>query len=113
VARFLGPLPADRKIAPVAVAAVRADFNQSLDVHGDFLAQVAFHRAFFFNNLADPGNLVFVQVLDLLAGVNARAHQNGHRARPADAINVGQPNFRPFGAGQINSCDACHCSPHC
>ena len=33
--------------------AVRAHFDQALDVHGDFLAEISFHAAFGFQDLAD------------------------------------------------------------
>src|SRR5688572_16517801 len=38
----LGALPAQRQVAAMAPAAVAADFNQPLDVHGDLLTEIAF-----------------------------------------------------------------------
>src|SRR5690348_14861558 len=59
-------LSANRQVAAMTKPAIRADFNQPLDVHGDVLAQITFHVALGFNGLADAVDLIFVQVLDLL-----------------------------------------------
>ena len=56
----------------MAVAAIELNFDQALDVHGDVFAQIAFHVAFGFNHLADAVDLVLVEVLDLLDGLDLR-----------------------------------------
>src|SRR5687768_16260435 len=54
----LGPLAAHRQVAPVAQAAPAADFHQPLDVHRDFLAQVAFDAPLLLDDAADLAHVV-------------------------------------------------------
>jgi hypothetical protein len=49
----VGALAAHRQAAAVPQAAIGTHFDVALDVHRDFLAQIAFDRAFGFENLAD------------------------------------------------------------
>ena len=60
----MGTLAAHRQVAAMAVPAIRADFDQPLDVHGDVLAQITFHAALAFYRLADAVDLVLVQFLE-------------------------------------------------
>src|SRR6476620_2232732 len=69
-------LSADRQVAAVAVAAVGTDFDEALDVHRNFLAQIAFHHAFRFNDLADAIDFVFAQILDFLIGIDLGLLEN-------------------------------------
>src|SRR5579863_2027396 len=48
----VGPLAAHRQSAAVPHAAIGAHLDVALDIHRDFLAQVAFHGAFLFEDLA-------------------------------------------------------------
>ena len=64
----VGALAANRQAAAMTIAAIRADFDQALDVHRNVFAQIAFDIAFLLNDLADAVDLVFVQVADLLVG---------------------------------------------
>ena len=65
-------------------AAIGAHLDVTLDVHRDFLAQVAFDRAFVFENLTDVVDFVFGQVANLLVGIDARpvAAATCERVRP-------------------------------
>lgn len=49
---------------------IGAHFHEPLDAHGKFLAEIAFHRTFFFNNLANLADLFLGQVGDLLGGLD-------------------------------------------
>src|SRR5262249_18951418 len=62
----VGPraLAAHRQRAAVPHAAVAADFHQPLDVHRDFLAQVAFDPALLLDDAADLPDILFGQILD-------------------------------------------------
>ena len=71
-------------------SAVGADFDVPLDVHRDFLAQVAFDRAFVLDDLADVVDFVLAQVLNLLVRVDLRLLEKRARARMADAVDVRQ-----------------------
>ena len=51
-------------------SAVGTHLDVTLDVHRDFFAQVAFDRAFFFENRTDLVDFVFRQVANLLVEVD-------------------------------------------
>src|SRR5437763_8649160 len=72
----VGALSANRQIAAVTRAAIRTDLDEALDVHGSVLAQVAFHVALRLDDLADAVDLVFIEVLNLLYGLNLGCFQN-------------------------------------
>src|SRR5579864_5837398 len=101
-------LSANRQVAAVTVSAVGADFDEPLDVHRNFFAQIAFHHAFGLDDLADAVDLVFAEVLNLLVPVHVRLLQNTGRARIANAVNVSERDHRMFVAWKIDSCNACH-----
>src|SRR5579883_2921419 len=67
----VGPLAPHRQAAAVPQAAVRSHLDVPLDIHRDFLSQIAFDRAFLFQTLADPVHFVFGQVPDLLIKIDA------------------------------------------
>src|SRR6185437_13421732 len=92
-------------------AAIGADFDEPLDVHRNFLAQVAFNQSFRFNDLADAVHFLFAQVLDLLHGIHVGLVQNARRTRSADAIDVGERDIRPLITGKIDACNTSHICP--
>jgi hypothetical protein len=61
-------LSADGQIAPVPVSAVRADFDEPLDVHRSVLAQVAFDSTFGLNGLTNAVHFFLAEVLNFLLG---------------------------------------------
>src|SRR5262249_18827988 len=83
-----------------------ADFHQPLDVHRDFLAQVALDAALFLDHPADLPDVVFREVLDADVGAHARRRQDVVRALAADPENVGQADFDPLGPRKIHSSNA-------
>src|SRR5215471_8144602 len=103
--RTLAP---DRQVAAMPEPAIRADFDQPLDVHGGIFAQIAFHVAFVLDDLADAVHLFFVQVLDLLHGLNFRGGKNPPRARIADAVNVSQRDLDVLVTRKIDACNTSH-----
>src|SRR5579864_9320244 len=66
----VGPLAAYRQAAAVPHAAVGTHLDVALDIHRDFLAQVAFHGAFLFEDLAHAVHFVLGEVADLLVKVD-------------------------------------------
>ena len=52
-------------------AAIAADFDEPLDVHGDFTPEVALYLAVMINVLSQFVNIRFGQILDPDVGVNA------------------------------------------
>src|SRR5512146_3564783 len=101
-------LSANRQAAAMTEAAVRADFDQPLDVHRNVFAKIAFDAALVFNHLADAVNLFFTEVLAGLERVNVRGVQDLARARLPDTINVSQGNPSLLVARQIHACNTCH-----
>src|SRR2546422_5838549 len=71
----VGPLAVDRKVSTVAQAAVGTHLDQPTDVHCDFLPEIAFHPAFFLDDLPDPRYFFFREVLHFLIRINSGAHQ--------------------------------------
>jgi len=99
----LGALSAYRQVAAVPHPAPAADFHQPLDVHRDFLAQVALDPALLLDDTADLADVVLRQVLDADVGTDARRGQDVVRALPPDPVDVGQADFDPLGARKIHS----------
>jgi hypothetical protein len=97
-----------RQAAAVPQSAVGAHLDVTLDVHRDFLAEVAFHGAFFFQNLADAVDLVLGQVANLLIEIDARPEQQRARTGTADAVDIGKPDLGPLRWRQIHTGNTCH-----
>src|SRR5262249_11355766 len=104
----LRALAADREVAAVPEAAPAADLHQPLDVHRDFLAQVAFDPALLLDDAADLPDVVFRQVLDADVRADARRDQDVVRPLPADPVDVGQPDFDALRARKIDTSNTCH-----
>src|SRR3954447_21848464 len=104
----LGPLAAHRQVAAVPQAAEAADFHQPLDVHGNLLAEIAFHATLLLEHLADVPDIVFGQILDADVRADAGRLQNRVRAEASDAVDVGETNLDPFGPREINACNSRH-----
>src|SRR5205807_139827 len=106
----LGALPADRQVAPVAEAAVRADLRETLDVGGQLAAQLAFHLIFLGDQIVDEADLALGEVLDpglrLDGSVELLEELGG--VRPPDPVEVPQSDVDPLVLRQIHSRDACH-----
>ena len=93
----VGALAANRQAAAVPQAAIGAHLDEALDVQRDFLAEIAFDRAFVFEGLTDVVDFLFGQVADLLVRDRCRARCSKRlRPGPADAVDVGQPDLSPL-----------------
>src|SRR5579862_5693602 len=103
-------LASDRQVAAMAESAIGADFDETLDVHRNFLAQIAFHQAFGLNDCADAVDLFFAEVLNLLHRLDLRFVENSSGAGMPDAVDVGQRDVDVFLAGKIHACNTCHVS---
>src|SRR6516165_11911017 len=103
----VGALSAHGQVTAVTIPAVGADFDEPLDVHRNFLAEIAFHHAFSLDDLADTVDLVFAQVLDLLVRVDLGLFQDAARARIADAVDVSERDYHMLVAWKIDACNAC------
>src|SRR6185437_10678967 len=92
----------------MTVSTIGTDFDQSLDVHRNIFAEIAFDVAFVLDDLTDTVHFVFAKILNLLVAIDIGARQNSLRARIPDAVNVSQRNHRVLVARKINTCNACH-----
>src|SRR5206468_8153706 len=101
-------LSADLQVTAMTEAAIGADFDEPLNAHRDFLAQIAFDQTLAFNHLADSVHFIFTQVLDLLHRIHIGLIENARRARIANAVNVRQRNKCPLVSRKIDACNSCH-----
>src|SRR6266481_6566356 len=87
---------------------VAADIHQALDVHLNSLAQIAFNLTLGFQHRANPAQLVFIQVLDSSLEADTSFLKNGVCSRASDAVDISQPNLRPFVGWKIHPSYTCH-----
>src|ERR1035441_10768481 len=96
------PLAPHRQPAAVPLSPVRAHLDVTLDVHRDFLAEVAFHGAFLFQNLADAVDLVLGQVANLLVEFDAGPEEQRAGTGTAYTVDIGKPDLGPLRVRQIH-----------
>src|SRR5260370_1170389 len=77
----MGALPPDRQVAAVAESAIGADFDEPLDVHRNFLAQIALHHPLRLNHGADAVDFLFAEVLDPMKKVQDLSEEEVNRIR--------------------------------
>src|SRR6185436_12005480 len=101
-------LASHRQSAPVTQAAVRADVHQTLDVHLNALAQIAFDLALRFQDRANTTQLVFAQIPDMRVHVDLRFVQDRRRARSANSVNVSKTDFCALIGRKVYTCYTSH-----
>jgi hypothetical protein len=89
-------------------AAIRPDFNQALNAHLNFAAQVTFHLVVLTNELADRSHIGLRKVLYPDIRIDLGVGQNFLSASRSYPIEIGQANFDPLIAGQINTFNSRH-----
>src|SRR5262245_29430844 len=104
----LRPLAAHRQAAAVPRSAIRADFHQPLDVHRDFLAEVAFDAPLLLDDAADFPDVLFRQVLDADVGAHPGVLEDAVGTDPADAVDVRESDLDALGARKIDACNSRH-----
>src|SRR5712691_10840134 len=104
----VGALAAHGQVAAVAHPAVGADLHQPLDVHGDFLAEVALHAALHVDDLGDAAGLLLGEVLHPHARLDPGLAQDLVAARYPDSVDVGERDLDPLLPGKVDARDACH-----
>src|SRR5262245_65318246 len=104
----LRPLAAHGQAAAVPRSAVRADFHQPLDVHRDFLAEVAFHAPLLLDDAADLPHVVLGQILHADVGADPGVLEDAVGADAADAVDVRESDLDALRTRKINACDTCH-----
>src|SRR6266849_5514025 len=106
----VGPraLAAHRQTPAVPYPPVAPDFHQALDVHGDVLAEIAFHSSLLFYDAADLPDVVLRQILHAEVGTDPCVLEDLVRTDAPDAENVRQTDLHALRAGEINASDSCH-----
>src|SRR5450830_276340 len=102
-----GTLTSHRQTFTVTHATVAAQVHQTLDVHGQLTAQIAFNDKLrdFVTQLLE---FVIVQVLDLFIGRNTRGVADLLRTRTANTVDRRQADNSVLMVGDINPCNTCH-----
>src|SRR3972149_5576459 len=85
-----------------------ADVNKSLDAHLYFASQLALDGVLLTDVIAQPRDLVFGQIAHAGVGADPGGRQGLAGARPADAVQVRQPDFHPLFPRQIDAFDSGH-----
>src|ERR1700691_27027 len=101
-------LAAHGQAAPVPQAAIGTHLDVALDIHRDFLAQVAFDSAFLFQNLADAIDFILGQIGHLLIEIDARPVEQRPRTGAPDTIDVREPDFGPLLGRHFHAGNTCH-----
>ena len=101
-------LAADRKSATMPNASVASKIHQALDRLLKVAAQIAFDFVIGVDHLADVNLLVGRQVVGFGRGIDFGGGENFERARPANAVDIGERNIHPLVFRQFDSSYACH-----
>src|SRR5262249_35371112 len=101
-------LAADGQAAAVAQAAIAADLHQALDRLRALAAQITLDRDVAVDEVAQLGDLVVGQLAHVGVGRDAGLGEQLVRGRPADAVDVGQPDLDALVERDVDPGDACH-----
>jgi hypothetical protein len=88
--------------------AIAANLNQPFDVHLDLAAQIAFDFIVLADVFTEQAYFGIRQVFDARIGTYAGSAQDGIGARAANAKDIGQSNFNPLVAGEVNAFNTSH-----
>jgi hypothetical protein len=80
-------------------ATVASDVQETLDVHLDLGAQLAFHLELIVDDVPDGRLLFVIPLVHLLIIRDLRLVQDVLGSRPTDPIYIGQANFASFVLG--------------
>jgi hypothetical protein len=97
-----------RKTQLVTAAPVAVDIHEPFDIEAYFSSEFAFDLVFVLDDVTNRDALVFAQILDSRAFVNARFFANLPRRRPADTEDISQANDDPLLVWDINTCYTRH-----
>jgi hypothetical protein len=89
-------LPSNRESAPMTQASIGADFHQSLDIHGNRLAQISFHHPVPLDDASDSHRFFLCQVLHFSTEIDGGFLTDFGCTALADTENIGQANLNPF-----------------
>src|SRR5262245_11272092 len=101
-------LPVDRERPAVADALVAPDLDLPLDVLRDLAAEVTFDLVVRVDVGADLHDLLFGEIADLRAAIDARAVDDLEGPGRADAEDVAQGDVQPLVSGEVDAGDTSH-----
>src|SRR3954470_10811852 len=105
----LRALAADRQAAQMADAAVTLDALQTLEIHPDFAAEIAFDDVFaVLDGVDDLGELLLGEIFSADARVNVGFGQDDRRVTRADAVDVAEGDINALIGRNFYSDDAGH-----
>src|SRR5579871_2322721 len=104
----LRALAVHRQAAPVADAPVGADLGQPLDRLLPLAAQVAFDLDVLVDVVPELRDLLVGEVANLRVRVETQLGGDLPRGRPADPVDVGQPDLEPLLIRKVDAGDASH-----
>ena len=87
---------------------VATDVHQSLDVHLNALAEIAFDLSLCFQNRTNSAQLVFAEIPHASVEIHAGFLEHRTRSRATYTVDVSQTNLGSLVRWQINSCYTCH-----
>jgi len=88
--------------------AIRTNFHEPFDIHGNFFPQVPLNSSLFFDDLPDATHFIFRKIPDLGVQVYSCQLTNLASSWPTDAVNIREADLYPFVSGQINSDNTRH-----
>ena len=91
--------------------AIRADFNQPLDIQGYFAAKVTFNLVTSIDDFAQPVDLLFGQVADTSVRVDVRLSEDLLARWQPNPIDIGEGDLNALLARNVYACDACQALP--
>jgi hypothetical protein len=86
-------LATNRERTAMSQAAIASDIHQTLDVHLNALAQIAFDLTLHFQNATNATQLVFTQISHARVDIDTRFLEHGTRARATDAVDISETNL--------------------
>ena len=87
--------------------AIAADFDHSLDIHGDFTAKVTFYGVILFDFVSQLCYFFVSQILCAGIRVDTGGLENQVGGLSADTVNIGQSNFNALRIRNIYTSDTC------
>jgi hypothetical protein len=104
----MSALATDGQATTVAIATVRADVHEPLDVHRDFGAEGALYTKILFDGLSQAVGVCVIEIADALIGIHPGAVEDASRGGAADPEDVGKSDLEFLLAWQIHAGDTCH-----
>ncbi len=92
----------------MADALIAADLDLPLDVLLNLPAEVALDLEVLLDVPANPGSLVFGEILHLGVRAQAQLLADLLGASETDTEDIGEADLKPLVAGKINACDSSH-----